>query len=767
MQSNIPDLPLDGKTENYAFDIRAYQEAIVEFIRNAEAPLTIALQGEWGSGKSTLMTFIKENLTGADNPYYAIEINTWQYSMLCNPDQAVIGILQSILNQMGNKDPSKKEIFKAISGKLLTFAATASTNILGQLVAVPEVGSSILEAYKSCKNGDKGFTLNDILPASSIAEELKKKIKNAIDQVFPSGSNNENSPRGFLFFIDDLDRIDPPVAVKILELLKNIFDLPKCIFVLAIDYNVVIKGLKPKFGELTQQNEREFRSFFDKIIQLPFLMPISSYKIDRYLTDNLEKVGFLSEQEKDNHELTALLSEFAHLSVGNNPRSLIRLMNSLSLIRFIIEKTTKDKTDDRIFQQFKALIFALVCIQNTYPTIYKALSIEPDFREWDSEIVQKFSLPEIQNNVLEQLRKNNEFNEQWEQILFRLCMNDHFLSQRVLDISHMLNKILQIIPEDKNPGDCLNKVMCLSSVTNVQASEQQNEPVNTDFHQSTWLKKYRDKFLPAVNSMLGDSESIISTNQRVQTTLYLQHKKNNTPVSNISFSLSFDGNKKQFVAGWSCGVTLFKGSSTTNWDDAEREIGAVGAWNKIKEDFAILKSCYNADHDINRHLNIGNGGSFVWFKLYCNSLEEMVSPETIEKHAMFFAEFVEILSRFEQLENTPAFKEHFFGLKQYCEENGYAPFTKMWIWRWDVLVIDHFCYKDSELSLDIGFEQDGFVAQLWDRKGNKNIIEEVLDKAGIRGEFDFFDGGRYNKKMKYTEAKAFVSRICAALRQLS
>ena len=32
-------------------------------------------------------------------------------------------------------------------------------------------------------------------------------------------------PKKYLFFIDDLDRIDPPLAVKILELLKNIFDL--------------------------------------------------------------------------------------------------------------------------------------------------------------------------------------------------------------------------------------------------------------------------------------------------------------------------------------------------------------------------------------------------------------------------------------------------------------------------------------------------------------------------------------------------------------
>ena len=43
--------------------------------------------------------------------------------------------------------------------------------------------------------------------------------------------------------------------------------MPNCVFVLAIDYDVVVKGLESKFGKKTEENEREFRSFFDKIIQ--------------------------------------------------------------------------------------------------------------------------------------------------------------------------------------------------------------------------------------------------------------------------------------------------------------------------------------------------------------------------------------------------------------------------------------------------------------------------------------------------------------------
>ncbi len=763
MKTSIIDTPLNGKTEPDLFDIKGYQDALVEFIKYAEAPLTIALQGEWGSGKTSLMNVLKTELTQESARYYAIEVNTWHYSMLCTPDQAIVGILRSILEQMGKKEQSKSNVFKAISGKLATFAATASVNILGQLVAVPEVGSSILEAYKSCKNGSQGLAISDILPASSIVEELKSDIQKAIGEIFPLSSNDQNGKKGFLFFIDDLDRIDPPVAVKILELLKNIFDLPRCIFVLAIDYDVVVKGLKPKFGELTPQNEREFRSFFDKIIQLPFSMPMSSYKIDKFLTEKLKAIGFLSDAESNNAELTTTLSEFAHWSVGCNPRSLKRLTNTLSLIRLITDKT-RNEQDNSDFKDYKALNFALVCIQNTYPAIYNALLIEPDFREWDNEIVQKFALPELPKDVQERLKDNEEFNEPWELILFRICNNDHFLSQRALEISNMLNKIIKIIPEGKNLGDCLSKVMRLSSVTNVQAAEQQKDSINADFHKSTWLKAYRDRILPAVNGILGEAGSVVSTNSRVKTVLYLRYQKDNEAlVDEVAFTFTYDEIKKRFIVNLNRGFTLFKGSATTDWTVAEQEIGQFGTWDNIQKSFRVLQNKYDADHDMSKSLNIGSGGSFVWFKLYCDSLENMISDATIHEHAQFLAEFFKIAAEFKKLENSKLFSEYFYGLKKHCSAHGHVPFTKLWIHSWHTLVIDRFLYKNSVLSLDMTFEQNGFTAQFWVREGDQSVLEDVLDKANLRNEFTDIVNERHVKHLQYADAQGFVDKMFTAL----
>lgn len=88
---------------------------------------------------------------------------------------------------------------------------------------------------------------------------------------------------------------------------------------LAIDYDVVIKGLKPKFGELTEKNEREFRSFFDKIIQMPFSMPVASYSIDKFLIENLETVGYIDKANSKDDTIAERLSMICNLSIGTNP----------------------------------------------------------------------------------------------------------------------------------------------------------------------------------------------------------------------------------------------------------------------------------------------------------------------------------------------------------------------------------------------------------------------------------------------------------------
>lgn len=452
MKSSIIDVPRKH-TQADLFGIQVYQNALIRYVKLTDTPITIALQGEWGSGKTSLMNLLKYNLCDTDDsPYFPIWINTWQYSLMKTPAQTIMGILEGIIKQIGALNPSKQkwdESRKKIGG-IFKKMATVGTKIAAGAVGVD------------------GGLLDELMDGGESAQsdivQLKSEISEMIEQIlteFPA-------KKGFTFYIDDLDRIDPPVAVEILELLKNIFDLEKCVFILAIDYDVVIKGLKPKFGELTEKNEREFRSFFDKIIQLPFSMPVASYNVDTFLVDALSKIEFFSSKELEDAELAEKLSEITRLSVGTNPRSLKRLTNTLALISIIYEEQKGGNANSGALLD-KLINYSLVCIQIAYPYIYNQLTEEPDFKNWNDKIASKLKLRPLTDEEVERLNSTEEFDDDWEKVVFRMCQKETYLSNRVFSVSALLNKIAEIINDDEQLGEIIESTIEMSAVTNLKA----------------------------------------------------------------------------------------------------------------------------------------------------------------------------------------------------------------------------------------------------------------------------------------------------------
>ena len=457
MKTSVIDIPRK-KNEADLFGIQKYQNALVEFVNHSHTPLTIALQGEWGSGKTSLMNLLDDELCDKGT-FYRVWINSWQYSLMRTPEEAILKIVEGMIEQIvktvsDNDGKNKtvenvKSIFKKISfagGKFLAkqIADKAGLN--------PDGVDALFDG-----EGAEGAEIS----------RMKKEIEKLITEIIEK--NKDKNKLGFIFFIDDLDRIDPPVAVHILELLKNIFDLDKCIFILAIDYDVVIKGLEPKFGKLTDKNEREFRSFFDKIIQMPFSMPVASYTIDVYLMNALKNIGFISEEESTENQYKESLTELASLSVGQNPRALKRLTNTLSLIN-IINKHGDEQQNE--IENEKIIGFAMVCLQIAYPFVYNKLIEDSNFVEWNDETALKLDLESLTDIQKERLNSTSEFDEPWEKVLFRMCQKETYSKNRAFQISRLLNKVKELVPKDHDLGEVVASILEQSAITNLLANDK-------------------------------------------------------------------------------------------------------------------------------------------------------------------------------------------------------------------------------------------------------------------------------------------------------
>lgn len=469
--TSISDLPFNGEND---LGTTPYINGLVDFIKDSAMPITIALQGEWGSGKTSLMNTLRDNLCEKDKPFLGIHINTWEYSMMSSPEQTVYKILNHLIVELTKGIPffrkkfkrflrgtgnffyrGGREALKAIPGAGIALEAM---NVPSQLRLSKSSDDSLAELKKALENA-----------IEKRIEKINKKIKRANKRA--GKESQDNKIRGVIIFVDDLDRLNPPLAVEILELLKNVFTVNKCIFILAIDYDVVVKGLEPKFGKKTDENEREFRSFFDKIIQVPFLLPINSYEIRKYVLDSLEKVKYLTTEEKDNEAGLQKFTNIVEYSVGKNPRAIKRLINTLSLLARI---SWQKKGENMSFEQ-RVTTFAIVAIQICYRKIYEELLDRPGFNRWDEN--------------------------GWKNTLSSVCESDAYLSERQDDIDNLFKLILGAVGDNKLE-ECVASIIGESSLIGINDSSiaQTNESHVGSFDKKKLIGHIHDSVIQAIKN---------------------------------------------------------------------------------------------------------------------------------------------------------------------------------------------------------------------------------------------------------------------------
>ena len=519
----VIDEPISQSSLDY-LDISIHSESLIRFIKETNTPITIGIQGEWGSGKTSLINSIHHSLN--EQPQYKqIWINSWEYSLLSNPEESLMKIVSKIIHELLSSDQKVSQAEKVGEAAKTVFksALRIGASVVG--------GSSSAEVAKDLfEETDKNISeLRNQL--RELVEDIKKRDSNPYEKV--------------IIYVDDLDRIEPRNAVAILELLKNIFNVPNCVFILAIDYQVVVKGLEHKFGKQTSDNEWEFRAFFDKIIQLPFMMPMGQYNIGKYVNNLLLDIGFVDGEGLD----TNAIREIILRTIGGNPRAIKRLVNSVSLIEIFTDTKNQingdenDKADEVTVEQKRFLLFSLLCLQIAYPYIYTLLTEKPNFTEWDNDFAHsqtmkkemiKENYPQFESEF-DNAKSTDDFDESWEQALFRICYVKPRIKNRVVDISRFFSYIKdELLNGDVDLiGELILETLDKTSVTSVTSTDSQQVVIPEKIHGQRRILDNFDTFIK--KEML---ESKVKNIGSVLEEIKFLHDSVNSKFDNISWQYS-------------------------------------------------------------------------------------------------------------------------------------------------------------------------------------------------------------------------------------
>jgi hypothetical protein len=277
-----------------------YATALAEAVRGGEPPqFTIGLYGAWGTGKSSLLAALADEL-GASDDVIPVAFDAWRYE---RSESIVVPLLHAI--------------YKAVEAS-------------GNAAAAEQVKRALKALVFSLSFKVFGFGVD----TKTFRENWDAQLA-PLDEAFARpfeelrGVPSALGEQRLAVLIDDLDRCSPDKVVAVLEAINLIMDVPGFVFVLALDYEVLVEAIKTKYPHASGHD------FVQKIIQIPFRVPPLLADQPGYVRALIPQ--WASVEAALPGDVSDFVNTIAVLALESNPRQVKRFVNSLLVISRVIE----------------------------------------------------------------------------------------------------------------------------------------------------------------------------------------------------------------------------------------------------------------------------------------------------------------------------------------------------------------------------------------------------------------------------------------------
>jgi len=291
-------------------------EALAAMVADTETGdtggLTVALLGDWGAGKSTMMKLLQQRLDEFDAKRFEFaDFNAWRYE---RTDNIAAGLAQQVVDGLIDRASLKDrlalhahfawaeyrgELIRLIvSGIVLVLAfcfwpgpgsPVAGIGVLGAVVAAVVY---LLRGLRRVLEHPLASKLWTYLKLPSYGEHLglipvlQRHIR-TLCRLRLTGK------RKLIVFVDDLDRCQHTSISKTLDAIRLVVDVPKVVVVIGIDHRIAFKAMEAHYAKLADEAAGRgaaeiARDYLGKIIQLPVrLLPAGEKDLGQFVHKRL------------------------------------------------------------------------------------------------------------------------------------------------------------------------------------------------------------------------------------------------------------------------------------------------------------------------------------------------------------------------------------------------------------------------------------------------------------------------------------------------
>ena len=340
-----PRVDVENAWKDDIMDRQRFGQSLLNFLQRETQPLTVALHGQWGAGKTFFLERWRTDLEKEGVP--VVYLNAWEDDFLDDPMTSLFGQAYAQI-----KDNSFTECYKT------------ACEITPQLTKAA--------VFKAASYLSLGIVPGDAKDFRSVAENICQEYQNILAQKCSFQDNlakyalvqRKATKSPLVFIVDELDRCRPSHAIQFLERIKHFFAVPNVAFVLGVDLVNLKKSIAAVYGEIDV--DAYLRRFFD----FEFLLENPS---SRCYFEELVKRYDLENLLVHNVSLSSLVGfEVARYLFHSQRASLRQIEHFMRLIVFVLKSL--EPTDQEVLEPyFYNILFILAAYRVLEPEAYAEL----------------------------------------------------------------------------------------------------------------------------------------------------------------------------------------------------------------------------------------------------------------------------------------------------------------------------------------------------------------------------------------------------------
>lgn len=248
---------------------KKYVQRFVKILSRMEDECyTVALNGDWGSGKTFFVKQIKMILD-AYNPQSNMEAGQRTAVQQCYRDASCPDSYATVYYDAwafdNHDDPILSLVYAALKSGCGEEPEGEKESIIGAAANVFDAvkGTNLATLYEAIKGQQPGKITGKI----EKTENLKDSIRAFIDTLIQEKGNR------LIIFIDELDRCKPDYAIRLLERIKHYFDDDRITFVFSVNLAQLQWTVKGYYG-----SSFDATGYLEKFFDLQFTLPHVDYK---------------------------------------------------------------------------------------------------------------------------------------------------------------------------------------------------------------------------------------------------------------------------------------------------------------------------------------------------------------------------------------------------------------------------------------------------------------------------------------------------------